>query len=104
LSEAWVELIDNPHLTPADVSMLHDYLNLMRLRDQAYNDLTSKGLMVEGYRGDVKTSPSYKIFRDASDAMMRLRAALLMTPASRLRATAAGVVTEEPSDDGIEID
>jgi P27 family predicted phage terminase small subunit len=77
-----------------DASLVIDYIRTICLRDVAFDAMTKEGLFVDDAKGSIKTNPAYKIYRDASDRVLRLRSILLMTPASRI--AAQNISTEDP--------
>ena len=91
----WLELCSNPHLIDADRSLMHDYMNLHVLRDAAWLALTDQGTFIDDAKGSIKTHPSYKIWRDCEDRILKMRDQLLMTPKSRLQAA----IPDEPEEE-----
>ena len=98
----WDEITGNPYLTPADKGLVTEYFTFKLLRDKALASLLTDGLLVKGYRDEIKTNPAYKVFRDASTMLLQLRGAMLATPASRMKSPDVAATNDDT--DEIEID
>ncbi len=61
-------------------------MQAMVLRDKAFAKIDEHGVFVDDAKGSIKTNPAYKIYRDANNTVLKLRAVLLMTPQSRIQA------------------
>jgi len=92
----WLEIISNPYLVATDGSSVIDYMKTIQLRDAAFDAISSDGVFVDDAKGSRKKHPAYQIYREASDRILKLKAILLMTPASRI--AAQNITTEEPEE------
>jgi P27 family predicted phage terminase small subunit len=96
---AWAEVCANPYLMNGDQSLVLEYIKTVCLGDAAFESLTKDGLYIDDAKGSMKTNPAYKIYRDATERVLKLRTMLLMTPQSRLNVK---VTIEEPEEqDGL---
>jgi P27 family predicted phage terminase small subunit len=101
----WNELIHNPLIGRVDDSLLYDYIEMVGVRDVALDDLKVNGMTVPGTRGVEKTNPSWKIYRDCQDHLLKLRQVMMLTPKSRAELRASGLLEEAPPvHDDIETD
>jgi phage terminase small subunit len=98
--DAWRELTSCPFVTELDYSAIKEVLTLIRIRDQAEAEL-STGVMIDDNRGSAKVSPAFRVWRDCSDRILKVKAELLATPKARLSAQAAAV--EIPDDEPDEL-
>lgn len=101
--EAWREAASNPWLTEADYPLLDEFVEIMRVRDAARASFEAYGsTMFINNRGNASMHPQYKVWKEQSEALIKLRERMLLTPQSRLK---AGKVDEPgEGDDEIETD
>lgn len=84
--EAWQEMADNPFLTEADYPLLDEAVRIMRARDRAWGHVLEFGSTITNNRGNQLMNPEYKVWKECTEALMKLRERMLLTPQSRLKA------------------
>lgn len=103
--EVWDELANNPLLTKADSGLLRQFLHTLALHEQAHQSLVQDGMLVSGYRNELKPNPAYRIYQQTSQLLVTLRTALMATPAARIKALqSVALVDDQPDEFDLEID
>lgn len=99
--EAWQEMAANPFLTEADFPLLEEAGHMLKIRDRALANVREFGSTIANNRGNQLMNPEYKVWKETTEALNKLRERMLLTPQSRLR---AGRVDEPDPEDGLELD
>ncbi len=93
--ETWHELCRNPYITNQDKTLIYEYIKTVALRDIAFEAMTRDGIFVDDAKGSIKTHPSYKVYRDASERVLKMHEMFLMTPRSRVQLAALSQPEDE---------
>jgi P27 family predicted phage terminase small subunit len=96
--QTWEEIVRNPFLTNLDKSMIGEFIRVTTLADNAFDALMRDGLYVDDAKGSLKTHPAYKVWRDSTARVLKMRDLLLMTPKARVSVNAAQPVPEDTDD------
>lgn len=100
--DIWREMAENPFLTEADYPLLNEAVEIMRIRDRAGKNVREFGSTITNSRGNQLMNPEYKVQKEMTESLMKLRERMLLTPQSRLKAGKFDAPTED--DDEIETD
>lgn len=101
--DAWREMVDNPFLRERDYPLLDEAVQVMKIRDNALSHVREFGSTITNSRGNQLMNPEYKVYKEMTEALMKLRERMLLTPQSRLR---AGKIDDpgEKKGPGLELD
>lgn len=75
-------LVNKGILTELDLNLFEMYCAQFFIIDQAYKDITSKGVMLEGSRGMIK-SPAFGVLKESIELQNRISAKFGFTPVDR---------------------
>lgn len=90
------QLAEDIDLLPCDAPALADLLLCQHRLTQCEADITQRGLVVKGHRGQLVKNPAASLARAYRDSLQRARASFGLTPLSRLKVPRASTANKNP--------